>query len=170
MTVRGGSKLDADAGSIFNADLQEKLVRFIQDQAIIFYRDIGSHDFSGFPGVREEFLYLVLFATECRLKSLLGSSCACQAISSLRIHLSSFLCQHDGKLEQGPFWDRYEQRAALYNSQLSADSDLSRNENIISAFSANVMSRLHDWPALVSHHSANAAMTVLSELCGTASF
>jgi hypothetical protein len=155
-----GSELDD-----FVRNLPAKLISFIQDHSISFYRDIGSHDFSGYPGVRDEFFYLALFATEYRLRLSLDDCRCANAVLSLRDYLSSFLRKHDRKLEQQAFWDRYEQRATLYNSLLSSGSRLADDENIISAFGANVMSRLHDWPSLVSHHSANAANSVLAGIC-----
>jgi hypothetical protein len=84
----------------------------------------------------------------------------------LREHLSEFLKKNDKNLEQQSFWERYEQRKALYKSRLSSGFVIGGNDNIVSAFSVSVMSRLHDWPSLVLHHSANSAMTVLNELCG----
>jgi hypothetical protein len=143
--------------------LSERLVRFIHDHAIRFYRSIGSHDFGAYPGVWEEFFFLILFVTERRLKSILSTGNADKTIMSLKDNLNGFLLKHDSKFEQQPFWERYEQRIGLYKIRLQPGYGF---EKIISAFSSNVMTRLADWPALVSHHSSNAAAAALAELCG----
>lgn len=148
------------------ARLAERLVRFIHDHAIRFYRSIGSHDFAAYPGVWEEFFFLILFATEYRLKSVLADGNADKAIELLRSNLNAFLLKHDTKFEPQPVWERYEQRIGIYNIRLQPGSGF---DKIISAFSSNVMTRLADWPALVSHHSSNAAAAALAELCGEVS-
>jgi hypothetical protein len=143
--------------------LAERLVCFIHDHAIRFYRSIGSHDFAAYPGVWEEFFFLVLFVTEFRLKSIFDAGCADDVLISLRDHLNSFLLKNDSKFESRSFWERYEQRTGLYNIRLQPGPGF---DKIISAFSSNIITRLSDWPALVSHHSSNAAAAALAELCG----
>jgi hypothetical protein len=87
----------------------------------------------------------------------------------LRENLNGFLLKHDSKYEPQPFWERYPHRAELYKCRLTAGVGINAFEKMFSAFSGNIISRLDDWPALVSHHSANAAAAVLAELCGDGS-
>jgi hypothetical protein len=146
--------------------LAEKLVRFIHEHAIGFYRSIGSHDFGAYPGVWEEFFFLILFASEIRLKSNFGSACADSFINILKRDLDSFLVKHEKDFVSQPFWELYEQRAGLYKRREQHDGERLCFDNVISAFSANIISRLDDWPALVSHHSSTAAAAAISELYG----
>jgi hypothetical protein len=144
----------------------ESLVRFIHTHAIGFYRAVGSHDFGGYPGVWEEFFFLILFVTEYRLKEIISADCDNRVIMSLRSNLNEFLLKHDANFESQLFWDRYEYRYELYKSRLQPGDIHPCFDDIVSAFSSNIILRLDEWPALVSHHSSNAAAAAIVELRG----
>jgi hypothetical protein len=146
--------------------LSERLTRFIHDHAIGFYRAIGSHDFGAYPGVWEEFFFLVLFSIERKLTSILPAGHVDNAVASLRDSLNGFLVKHDAKFEPQPFWERYGQRAELYKRRLQPGEGRPCFDDIISAFSSNMVTRIDDWPKLVSHHSSLAAAAALTELWG----
>jgi hypothetical protein len=146
--------------------LAEKLVRFIHEHAIRFYRSIGSHDFGAYPGVWEEFFFLILFASEIRLESIFAGACPDSVINILRRDLDSFLLKHEADFDSQPFWELYEQRAGLYKRREQHDGERLCFDDVVSAFSANIISRLDDWPALVSHHSSTSAAAALAELYG----
>jgi|GEM_PF-5727456 len=141
-----------------------KFVRFSHDHAIGFYRAIGSHDFGAYPRVWEEFFFLTLFVSGWRLKNIFCSDRADRAISFLHDELDSFLTRHEANFNSRPFWGLYAQRAEFYQSRLKQGSGMATFEKIVPAFSSNVVSKLDDWPALVSHHAAVAASAVLTEL------
>jgi hypothetical protein len=86
----------------------------------------------------------------------------------LRKSLDFFLAGNEAGFESHSFWARYEQRAAFYQGRLQAGPFPGSFGKVVAAFSSNILSRLEDWPALVSHHGAHAAAAVLAGLYGEA--
>jgi hypothetical protein len=155
---------EADAVAVLPGFVREFL-HTVQNYSIQFYRDIHSHDSSGFPAVKEEFCYLLLFVAECRLREGRDRAAAERLLEHVRILLTDALATADRSFQAVAFWGAYRERSASYGAQHA--SSLVRGK-LLAVFNAQLLARLHDWPKLIAYHGAEVAAEALAALEGEA--
>ena len=155
---------EADALAVLPGFVREFL-HAVQNYSIQFYRDIHSHDSSGFPAVKEEFCYLLLSVAESRLRAGRDHASAERLLGHTRILLTEALSGADRSFQAEAFWTVYHERAASYGAQHA--SSLVR-EKLLAVFNAQLLARLHDWPKLITYHGAEVAAEALAALEGEA--
>jgi hypothetical protein len=143
----------------FTKSLMNAVHRF----AVQFYRDIHSHDTTGFPAVKEEIFYLLFFATHHALASRYAPDVAGGIDVEMRPLVSRTFADADRDFSAEQFWSAYAERIPVY-STLHA-SPLVR-EKLLAAFNAQLLARLANWHRLVTHHSAGIALEALACLEG----
>lgn len=153
---------EADAIAVLPGFVREFL-HTVQNYSIQFYRDIHSHDSSGFPAVKEEFCYLLLFVAESRLREGRDRDSAERLLGHARILLTGVLSGTDRSFQAEAFWSVYRERAASYGTQLAS---FMARDKLLAVFNAQLLARLHDWPKLIAYHGAEVAGEALAALEG----
>ncbi|HSW62269.1 MAG TPA: hypothetical protein VLH56_02970 [Dissulfurispiraceae bacterium] len=144
-------------------DFTRKFLHTVQNFSIQFYRDIHSHDSSGFPAAKEVFFYLLFFVVEHRIQCERAPNVAERLLEHMNMLLTDAMSGNGSAFHAEAFWSVYRERATAYVSE--HEFPLVR-EKLLDVFTAQLLARLHDWPKLITYHGAAVAGEALEELDG----
>lgn len=144
-------------------DFSKRLMHAVHRFAVQFYRDIHSHDTTGFPAVKEEIFYLLYFVTHHELAARYSADVAGRIDAAMKPLVSRAFAETDRDFAGAVFWSVYADRVAVYSPRHAAP--LARGR-MLAAFNAQLLARLDNWHRLVTHHSAEIAHEALAFLEG----
>jgi hypothetical protein len=142
-------------------DLTQDFMNVVQTFSMQFYREVHSHEAGAFPGVREEFFFLIYFISQYRIKTFFDREPASRAVKAFRLQLTGALLKSDCRFNIEKFWSAYRERETSYTPYAPVGGPIAE-DGILETFNSHLVTRLNQWEVMVTHFGAEIAREAIT--------